>query len=548
MMNDRAPILVGLGEVTRRAHDPELTSVPAFIAHTLRCAATDAYEQDAPQWNAAIDGPSAALLAATDLIAVAPSASWPDQAPGVAIGRELGLDDVATMRSSMVGGNGSQLLINAVAARIQRGDVEVALVCGGEALHSQRTPFEDFGAMAMQQPDGSTEVLEGDRAGNSEAEVAVGLMLPVLGYALMEQAIGRAAGRTVSAQRAHAAELWSSLSSVAADHPNAWIRERASADEIATASAANRQVSWPYTKLMVANLRIDEAAAVVMCSVGAARKLGIAPSRWVYVHAGAQAHDEWFLSERADLDRSPAIAACGDALYARAGITAADLGPVDLYSCFPSAVAIAARELGLPTDDPARPLSCTGGLTFFGGPGNNFGTHGVIGVARELRQQPPGALGLSSSLGWYATKHAIGLYGNAAPTEPYDTLHPTPTPAHRDVASAADAAAASGGADAGVGAGAGADGGAGAASGASAGDGGAGESAGAVEAGAVVEVATAFFGRDGVPEFGIVFALLPDGRRALGRTTDPELLQRICSDAFIGTAVRLDADRTVHLR
>src|SRR5690606_7863401 len=143
-----------------------------------------------------------------------------------------------------------------------------------------------------------------------------------------------------------------------------------------------------------------------------------------YVHAGAQANDEWFVSERQELHRSPAIAACGEALFAHAGIDASQVGPVDLYSCFPSAVQIAARELGLPADDPQRPLTETGGLTFFGGPGNNSGTHGTIGVARALREAGPGEFGISSSLGWYATKHAIGLYGSSAPSKDYETLRP----------------------------------------------------------------------------------------------------------------------------
>jgi acetyl-CoA C-acetyltransferase len=507
LIDDRTPVLVGLGEVTRRATDPPLKSVPAFIAHALRCAAADAYDAPAPDWNAPVDGPAAALLAATQLVAVAPSASWPDQAPGLAIAAELGID-VPTMRSSMVGGNGSQLLMNAVATRVQAGDVDVAIVCGGEALHSQRTPFEEFGAMAQTPPDGRTEVLEEDHPGNSPEEIEVGLMVPVLGYALMEQAIGSAAGRSTSEQCGVAAELWSQLSQIAGGHPNAWIREPRSAQEIEAPTPENRQVSWPYTKLMVANLRIDEAAGVIVCSAGAARRLGIPESRWVYVHAGVQANDEWFLSERAALDRSPAIAACGDALFRYAGVTADELGPVDLYSCFPSAVQIAARELGLPIGDPARPLSCTGGLTFFGGPGNNYGTHGVIGVARELREAAPGTIGLSSSLGWYATKHAIGLYGNAAPSQPYATLHPVPEPARREVASPADAAAAGT---------------------------------------ATVEVATAFFDRSGAPEFGMVFALLADGRRAIGKVSDPALLGALCSDDFLGRRIALAPDRTVSL-
>jgi acetyl-CoA C-acetyltransferase len=116
-----------------------------------------------------------------------------------------------------------------------------------------------------------------------------------------------------------------------------------------------------------------------------ADELGVPADRRVYVHAGARATDEWFLSEREALHRSPAIRACGRALFEHTGLTAQELGPVDLYSCFPSAVQLAAAELGLPLDDPGRPLTCTGGLTFFGGPGNDYATHGIIAVARQLR-------------------------------------------------------------------------------------------------------------------------------------------------------------------
>lgn len=507
MISDQMPVLIGLGELTHRPEQPPLTSVPDFIAGAIRAAAADAVGEAAPGWDTPLGERATELLEATELLAVAPSASWPDQNPGAAIGAALGLNP-RTMRSSMVGGNGSQLLVNTVAERIQEGALSLAIVCGGEALHSQRTPFEDFGAMATAVPDGSTEVLEADHPGNSEAEIEVGLMLPVQGYALMEQAIGVSAGRSVSQQREVAAELWSQFSAVAAGHPKAWLPRAFTKREIAQATDDNRQITWPYTKRMVANLRIDEASAVIVCSVAAARQLGIPESRWVYVLAGAQANDEWFLSEREHLDRSPAIAACGEALYAHAGVAAAALGPIDLYSCFPSAVQIAARELGLPTADPERPLTCTGGLTFFGGPGNNYGTHGVIGVARALRAAPAGTVGLSSSLGWYATKHAIGLYGNQAPAQPYATLRPTPEPARREVASAAQAA------DAGT---------------------------------ATVEVGTAFFCRDGRAEFGCVFALLADGRRALARTDDPALLALICSDELIGTTITLAPDRTFSL-
>ncbi|MDO9357105.1 MAG: hypothetical protein Q7T55_25630, partial [Solirubrobacteraceae bacterium] len=480
--------------------------VPSFMARAVRAAALDAVGADPGDGTMQLSERAADLIAAAQLVAVAPSATWPDHDPGRAVADALGLHDARTARSSMVGGNGSQLLVNAVAERIAAGELEVAVMCGAEALHSEQTSFESFGDAVNSAEHGAGEVLEDDHPGNSPAETEVGFLLPVIGYALMEQAIGAAAGRSTSEQAVVASELWSRFSEVASSHPNAWVQEARSAESIRTATPGNRQVTHPYTKLMVANFRVDQAGALIVCSVAAARRLGIDESRWVYVHAGAQANDEWFVSERTSLDRSPAIAAIGEALFFHAGISPGDLGPVDLYSCFPSAVQIAARELGLPIDDPARPLTCTGGLTFFGGPGNNFGTHGVIGVARELREAVPGTLGISSSLGWYATKHAYGLYGTSAPARPYETLRPTPAPARREVASPEEAAEAGGG---------------------------------------TVEVATAFFGRDGSPEFGVIFVLLPDGRRAIGRSTDPAVLTRITSDGFIGSTVGLLTDRTV---
>ena len=65
--------------------------------------------------------------------------------------------------------------------------------------------------------------------------------------------------------------------------------------------------------------------------------------------------------------------------------TAEELEYVDLYSCFPSAVQVAAKELGLSED---RPLTVTGGLTFGGGPLNNYVMHSVARTVELLRANP----------------------------------------------------------------------------------------------------------------------------------------------------------------
>ena len=490
-LDPHAPVLVGLGEVVRRPGDGGPTEPAALMAEAVRAAAADA-------------GTGDRLLARAGAIAVAPSAGWPDGDPGRRVGELLGLD-TPTLRSSMQGGNGPQLLVNVLGARIQAGQLDAAIVCGAESLSTLAGLMkrgEQPGWPVADPERRPGEVLEEDRAASTEAEAAVGMIAPIMAYPLIENAIRAASGRTADEQLDLVAGLWSRFSAVAATQPAAWSPTAYAPEEIATPSPTNRLVTLPYTKLLNSNIQVDQGGAVILCSVEAASALGIPRDRWIFLHAGARATDEWFLSERRDLHRSPAIRACGAAAFAHAGIEAAQLGPIDLYSCFPAAVQLAARELGLPLDDPARPLTETGGLTFFGGPGNNYATHGIVAVARALRTAAPGTTGLATALGWYATKHALGVYGNTPPERPFAALEPTPEPVEpRTVADLADAVA-------------------------------------------TAETCTLIYDRDGTPSYGILFALLPDGRRALAKSTDPTVMATMATDAFLGSQVHLAPDRS----
>jgi acetyl-CoA C-acetyltransferase len=164
----------------------------------------------------------------------------------------------------------------------------------------------------------------------------------------------------------------------------------------------------------------------VVCSLAAARRAGVA-DRAVFVWAGAGAVDVRFPAARPDPGRSPAIAAAGHAVFGAASAAAGgdraigidDIAVLDIYSCFPSAVELALAALGLAPDD-SRGLTVTGGLPYFGGPGNNYTTHGIAEVTEALRSPGGGGdsgtrLGLATGLGWFITKHAIGVYGTTPP-------------------------------------------------------------------------------------------------------------------------------------
>jgi acetyl-CoA C-acetyltransferase len=76
-------------------------------------------------------------------------------------------------------------------------------------------------------------------------------------------------------------------------------------------------------------------------------------------------------------------------------------------------VQVAAKELGLSED---RPLSVTGGLTFGGGPLNDYVLHSIATMAERLRAEP-GTRGLVTANGGYLSKHAFAVYGTEPPAD-----------------------------------------------------------------------------------------------------------------------------------
>ncbi len=192
-------------------------------------------------------------------------------------------------------------------------------------------------------------------------------------------------------------------------------------------------IVFPYPKRMCANIDVDQGAALLLCSYEAARAAGVADDRMVFLHAGADAHDHWFVTERDSLTRSPAIAAVVGAALETAGVGLDDIARFDLYSCFPAAVEVALRSTGLrgPAGGDPRPLTVTGGLGFAGGPVNNYPTHAIARMV-ELLRADPGSFGCTTALGWYLTKHSCGVWSTTPPASGFRRVDPARTQATLD--------------------------------------------------------------------------------------------------------------------
>lgn len=136
-------------------------------------------------------------------------------------------------------------------------------------------------------------------------------------------------------------------------------------------------VSFPYTKFMCAVMDVDQAASVIVMSLAEARRQGVAEDKLVYLHGCADTIEKEIL-KRPELHRSPAMHEMGKVLTASANIPLEQVAHKDIYSCFPVAVSVVARELGFEATD-GKELTLTGGLPFHGGPGSNYSMHGLVG-------------------------------------------------------------------------------------------------------------------------------------------------------------------------
>ena len=490
-VDPRTPVIVGVGQVNQRTEQGDPPGEPVDLIEAAARAA------DA-------DSGGAGVLAALDSVRIVSMLSWRYYDPGALVGERLGADVRHTMYSG-AGGNTPQALVNRTATDIAAGHADVVLIGGAEAWRT-RMSFRSTGDKpvwtaqeASQQP---TEIFGADLQMMDPRELARGIALPVQVYPMFEQALRAKAGRSLDDHLVRVSELWARFSDVAASNPAAWIRRAYTAEEIRTVTADNRMIGYPYPKLMNSNNAVEQGAVLLMCSAEAATRLGVPRDRWVFPQSGTDAHDLYSVSERGDLHSSPAIRVAGARALSLAGVGIDDVAHVDLYSCFPSAVQISADELGLPVDDVARPLTVTGGLSFAGGPWNNYVTHAIATMVGVLRDDP-GSSGLCTANGGFITKHSIGVYSTDPPAHGFrwedvqdevDAVAPV-----REVVAEADAPV-------------------------------------------TVETWTVMHDRDGAPENAFAAVQLGDGTRAWGTTQDPDVLKAMTLEDFIGRPAHLSTD------
>ncbi len=482
-IDERTPVVVGVGAVQQRCDDPG----DAREAVELMAAAVE---------RAAADAGAPTLATEAQLVAV-PKGLWGYHDPARLVAGHFGATAARTARFEL--GVLQQTLVSRACAAISRDGLDIAVICGGEAKYrSLRAAILGVDVTDMFEPDAGEpdEVVTPADDVLHPIEITRMLPVPARQYAVIETALRHADGVSVDAHAHELARLWAAFSAVAADNPDAWSRAHV-AESTMLGNEVNAMLASPYTKLHCSQWNVDQAAAIIICSVGAARRFGVPTDRWVFPHALAESNFMTPLVTRAQLHRSAAMAAVGAQLTERCGVAPADCDLLDLYSCFPSAVRLQLRELGI---DAQRQLTVTGGMSFGGGPLNNYTLQSLAKMCQMLRAEPA-ARGLVTAVSGIVTKFGAAIWSCTPPSTPLvlDDVS-TQAKAGTDIVTA--------GVDA------------------------------EFEGDAVVAGYTVVHER-GVPTAGIAVLDTPAGARTVATSTDSELASAMTRDEWVGRTITI---------
>ena len=384
-IDPRQPVLVGLGATNGPGPVPEL------MLEAVRRAANDAGTEK--------------IFGSIDRI-VCPQGSWKFSDPTRSVALRIGAGKASTVLAEV--GVSQQEVINYALAAVASAECDTVVVVGAEAR-----AWERQGHVEPDDPETKPdEVLHRPPEFIAPIEIAAGLAWPVIQqYAMIENALAVAEGLSSDAQREQIAELWSRFNEVATRNPDAAFGQPLTALEIASPGPGNRPLAYPYNLRHSTQWTVDQSSALLICSAAFATESGIPRDRWLFPHVALHCSEAVTLTARKRLHAWPAMGVLGRAAESHLDVTLRDLRLAEVYSCFPAAVRVQQRELGL---DLSGTPTLSGGMAFSGGPFNHYVLQSLVTLGRRLRDEP-GELGLLTTVSGMLSKPGLAVWSATPP-------------------------------------------------------------------------------------------------------------------------------------
>jgi acetyl-CoA C-acetyltransferase len=391
----RTPVIIGIGEVIDRPERLDLAKEPRdLMVDALRQATDDA---------------GCNILKSLQSLEVVSCTSWGYEDLPAQVAAAVGASPkIATYGE--IGGDTPIRFLHETGLNVAAGELEVAAICGAEAAQTTARATKT-GVSLPWTPQLVTPSKPKREGIIHPLALRFGLDRPLYVYPLYEYATSAAWGQNAAQAGYETGEIYSRFSSVAATNMYAWDRHAYSPQEVIEPTTGNRLVAGPYTRRMVANPMVNQGGAVIVASYEKAKSLGIPDERLIFLWGGAAASERPDFATRAQFERSDAMKWSLESTRDVIHRNGREIDFAELYSCFPCIPKMARRVLDWPIEQNA---TVTGGLSFFGGPYNNYMLHAVCAMTRELRAHSDG-VGLLYGLGGFATKHHSLAIANSPP-------------------------------------------------------------------------------------------------------------------------------------
>ena len=407
-----APVIIGVGEASRKTVPGEWPSPRDLAGAAIKVALADTGQAQAVA--AAIN--TIAAIRTFEDSGVSMGTGSPDNvaeafgaAGGISAGRLIYAD---------VGGQSPQAMVNELAGEIRRGETGLAIIVAGEATGTAKRARKAGVTLDWRLP---SDAPFDDRRSEflilTRREIRHGIVSMPIAYSLLENARRIEKGMSRHDYIVEMARLGAAMSAKSLTREHAQFPMAFTTEQLVAEHENDYHITDIYRRWRVAQDAVDLGGAIILTSAGKARELGVTEDKMVWL-AGAAEAAEPPLSERNHIASPDAVGFTMHAAMDQAGFAPTDLGPLDVYSCFPVAVFAAVDTL----DDPARragDYTLTGGLGSFGGPGNGYTVYSLAAMVAALRKDRSKPA-LVTANGGVMSKQAVGVFTASQPPRPWD--------------------------------------------------------------------------------------------------------------------------------
>ena len=301
-----------------------------------------------------------------------------------------------------------QNLINEACLKIENGEINASIILGGEARYKQlRSVIEKkeyYETKLDENPDfyiKAKEDLYGDEELQELGAMAVGY------YATMETAIRKNDDECIEEHQNNIAYMYEKFSKVASNNEDGWLDHPYSKEEILNVSKKNKMLAYPYNKLHCTSWNVNQSAALIICSEDLANKLEIPNKNKVYPISSSENNHMIAIQQRPKLYESLGMNYAANSIRKIVEKLGIKLDAYDLYSCFPAAIKMFSKSLGL---DNEISKTITGSMPYAGGPLNSFVLHSTVKMIQKIRRLEA-SHGLVTGVSGMMTKQSFCVWG-----------------------------------------------------------------------------------------------------------------------------------------